>query len=391
MPSATQMTETDANSEINLKLPLPDAEPQTVTLRSKNASLLPAPEANVAATLLPAMKAGTNLVLDEPLDTTFTENLSTIQDIYSTWYDEPERIDVRAPLADSQSTSISNHTATFFSGGVDSFYTLLKHEDEIDALVYVHGFDVDLNDTSLRRQISGMLHEVGDHFGKTVIEVETDLRDFSEGRAAWGQYHGAALATVSHTLETNFDIFIPSSHTYAHLFPWGSHPLLDPLWSTRSTKFAHDGCEANRVQKCAKIVDHPIALNSLRVCWRNPESVYNCGRCEKCMRTMINLMAAGGLEDCSTFDASLDLSRLSKMQIQDKNTRAHAGENLSTLRRDGRHPEIVRALESALSPPSFYKRTLQVTRSKVSNLLRATGVRDHVANFISKVGRFMQK
>ena len=39
--------------------------------------------------------------------------------------------------------------------------------------------------------------------------------------------------------------------TYAHLGPLGSHPLLDPLWSSEDVELVHDGCEATRLDKLA--------------------------------------------------------------------------------------------------------------------------------------------
>ena len=81
------------------------------------------------------------------------------------------------------------------------------------------------------------------------------------------------------------------------------------------------------------------------------------------MRTMVNLAAVGALDDCPVFDAPLDLSRLSGLYIQDKNTISFVEENLSVLRRDGRHPEIVEALNSALSPPPLWKRVYLTLRS----------------------------
>ena len=107
-------------SEIQLKLPMSGAEPRTVTFRSKGVPLVPASEAAVAATLLPAMQAGKDLHLDEPLDPAFAENLSTIQDIYATWYDDAQRIAVHAPDGTPTPAPSTGQTATFFTGGVDS-------------------------------------------------------------------------------------------------------------------------------------------------------------------------------------------------------------------------------------------------------------------------------
>lgn len=49
-----------------------------------------------------------------------------------------------------------------FSGGVDSFFTVLKHYDSIDALLFVHGFDVPLENLALRRRISSCLQRAAD-------------------------------------------------------------------------------------------------------------------------------------------------------------------------------------------------------------------------------------
>jgi hypothetical protein len=43
------------------------------------------------------------------------------------------------------------------------------------------------------------------------------------------------------------------------------------------------------------IAEDPVAHVTLRVCWLNPDQSNNCGRCEKCLRTMTSLAAAGVL------------------------------------------------------------------------------------------------
>jgi hypothetical protein len=40
---------------------------------------------------------------------------------------------------------------------MDSFYMLLKHRAEITHIIFVHGFDIDLEDRELRAQASRML------------------------------------------------------------------------------------------------------------------------------------------------------------------------------------------------------------------------------------------
>ena len=111
-------------------------------------------------------------------------------------------------------------TGAFFTGGVDSFYTLLKHRNEISDLIYVHGFDVPLSNKILGSMVSENLRQAADKLGKNLIEIKTNLKDFFNKHITWNMAHGAALATIAHSLSGDFNkIFIPSSFSYGELYP----------------------------------------------------------------------------------------------------------------------------------------------------------------------------
>jgi hypothetical protein len=127
-------------------------------------------------------------------------------------------------------------------------------------------------------------------------------------------YHGAALAAVAHALAPNHGkVYIASSQSYANLHPWGSHPLLDPLWSSEAVQIVHDGGET-RMNKLRVLVQYPEVLARLRVCWENPGS-YNCGLCGKCVRTMLGLYALG-VEHCAAFPDTLTPRLVRQQMIQ---------------------------------------------------------------------------
>ena len=63
-----------------------------------------------------------------------------------------------------------------------------------------------------------------------------------------GYYQGAGLASVAHALGLE-RLLIPGPRSYGQLEPNGTHPLLDPLWSTESTEIVHDGAEPSRWEK----------------------------------------------------------------------------------------------------------------------------------------------
>ncbi len=230
---------------------------------------------------------------------------------------------------------------------MDSFYTLLKHREEVTHIVFVHGFDIALTDQTLRTQVSRMAREVAKELGKTLIEVETNLRSFSNTLVGWEKYHGAALASVALLFQHRFrKALIAATLTYAELIPWGSHPLLDPLWSTGLTEIEHDGCGATRVDKAAYISEYELPMDWLRVCYKNPDSAYNCGRCEKCLRTMITLRIVGAQARCKTLPSDLDLEQVANMRIPDNLVVPR--QNLNALERLGTDPELARSLSEAL-------------------------------------------
>jgi hypothetical protein len=100
-----------------------------------------------------------------------------------------------------------------------------------------------------------------------------------------------------------------------NLGPYGTHPLLDPLYSSSDLRIRHDGIELSRLEKTRLIAGWDVALQNLRVCnqYRQYRSGrLNCGRCEKCVRTMLGLLAVGALDKTNVFpsqNVSVELVR----------------------------------------------------------------------------------
>ena len=263
-----------------------------------------ADDATLVASLLPAMAAGEPLTVEPAVSARLLSNVPTIQDVFETWSREKKlnrglpsgfrRVPVHATSRAATPPSSGRGCATFFTGGVDSFYTAIKRRDELTGLVFVHGFDVPLAETALRERVVHGLRRAADGLGLPLLEVETDVRTYSDRSVRWVDYHGAALASVALLLAPWFRrIYVPATMTYGSLDALGSHPLVDPLWSTDDIELVHDGCEASRLEKLRTLVNNDAALAVLRVCPRNWGGEYNCGRCEKCLRTMVAVRLLG--------------------------------------------------------------------------------------------------
>ena len=104
--------------------------------------------------------------------------------------------------------------------------------------------------------------------------------------------HAAILVSTASLLGLD-TIIVPSSLEESELgMAWGSHPLTDPLLSSDWTAVFYDETAA-RTRKLAFIAESRIGLDQLRVC--NRHSDYNCGSCEKCLRTMVTMDVLGAV------------------------------------------------------------------------------------------------
>ncbi|MFT3878955.1 MAG: hypothetical protein QM703_04760 [Gemmatales bacterium] len=296
-----------------------------------------------------AMARGWNVQSEGPVSALLTRSVPKIQDMLCLWIRQAQRIEWKAPVQASQPRLAPS--GTFFSGGVDSYYTFLKHQEAISSLIFVTGFDVPLHKIALAERVGNHIRSCAKAFQKNLIEVKTNLREFCDQFVSWRYYHGAALGSVANLLSAQVGtVYLAATHTYANLIPCGSHPMLDPLWSSEAVKIVHDGCEATRFQKVERMAQNPIALGTVRVCYHNKASELNCGRCEKCLRTMTSLYALNALDQCKTFDAPFNLQRIAGQRLGD-NPRilVYVEQNMAALkeRMDNPH-EVVSALKLSM-------------------------------------------
>jgi hypothetical protein len=258
-----------------------------------------------------------------PVDQKLLENVQELQRIWTCWYPHLSSVPVTAELAGPARSDRIGKTAAFFSGGVDSWFTLLWHSAEraepkrieIDELLCVWGFDVPLDNPGGFRQLHAVLKGVAGDLEKELVDVATNLRQTRWQHADWTFLsHGPALASVGLALEGCYSrVLIASSSGYSDLGPWGSHVVTDHLFSSAGTAFIHDGAAFSRVRKTQLVAQSDLALQSLRVCWKS-RGQHNCCACEKCYRTMLALELFGALGNCSTFqEAKLDLASVERI------------------------------------------------------------------------------
>jgi hypothetical protein len=206
----------------------------------------------------------------------------------------------------------------FLSGGVDGLHMLMRNHrlyspDDpayIRDALFIHGFDIgkrarNPEDARFRAALRH-LEPLAAQAGLRLISCRTNLRHLPSKPDFWYYRHnGAALAAVGHAAIAGAAfLYIAASHDIANPVPIGSHPAVDGLFSSQRVTVIHEGARFSRFQKVRELAGWPNALAALRVCPSDPGDELNCRICEKCLRTRLELLAAG-VEETAALGPSL--------------------------------------------------------------------------------------
>lgn len=301
-----------------------------------------------------AMKAHATLELAGAVDRLALDNAAAAQVLLQSWFADWQSVDVSAEFV-VHDPAMGSGVGAFFSGGLDSLHTAMTRSDEITHLIFVHGFDIDVRDDVRARRVADVIRRAAAFLDKPVIEVATNLRRLSDQAMVWDrEFYGAAMAMVAQSLATELHrVVIPGSWPAGKSPVWGSHPDLDRLWSSGAVAISHDAGHHTRVAKLRDLADHPELLENLRVCWRNSGDDLNCGRCEKCVRTKLALIAAGMPDACASLRGAVEARDLAALGSS-TTSRMFAAENRAALRMLSpaeSRPDLVAALSALLQTP----------------------------------------
>ena len=278
----------------------------------------------VVALLFLAMRLGEDIRAAGTLAPALAHGLRTYQAAFATWFSHLQPVSIHCDgYADRAATSGAGAapeggTGCFFSGGVDSFYTLHAHRPCREVIphhavthgIYIEGLDTLRGDTGPYQQSLLAYRQLFQTLGLDLIPVRTNLKRFiHDGSTGWRPAHGAFLISIALLLEGVLRrCYVPAGFQFGEIgkYPQGSNPLTDPLLSTESLRILHDGADVSRQDKLNALVEWPATYDHLYVCFvRERDGLTNCCRCEKCLRTMIGLKLTGGLDHYTTFPQPL--------------------------------------------------------------------------------------
>lgn len=262
---------------------------------------VPSADAALAAALMPAMRDGGVLEIGDPISPRLLRTQREFQAVQMAWsLDWPygsmplREVEVRAPARSAPARRPSGRVAAFFSGGVDSWATVLDNPDVTD-LVFVRGFDLlpeAAHQAALADEVEARLRAAAKAVGRPLHVVETNLRQLSDPLLPWEAYFGCADVAAAHFLAPSFDrVLISTDSDYEVQERFGIAWMVSQAWSTEELEIVETCGRFSRAQRLERIVSNPVVRSSLRVCWENRGGAYNCGRCSKCPLALCELEA----------------------------------------------------------------------------------------------------
>ena len=298
-----------------------------------------------AVALLPlAMTFGEDIQMKGVLSPRLLRGMQEYQHLQCAWKPtsfKSMRIDADHLLPAPSHTSKTG-VACSFSGGIDSFHTLWRHLPDnepnskyrIPHCLMINGFDADSDVDNLGHfsRIQSSFEPMLADLGIQLVVCRTNYMSFSDPNIL-KQSFGAMLTAPAMVLGDLIScFFVPASYRFDEFFRDGSHLVMDHLLSTESMETVHDSSHLIRPEKTAVVSTWNATHSTLRVCFnttgysQDTRSIVNCGRCEKCIRTMKTLEIFGTLESYGTFTRKPGHLDVWLCNYGDKGARLHARE-----------------------------------------------------------------
>ncbi|MUL35822.1 hypothetical protein BWI75_05510 [Gloeocapsopsis sp. AAB1 = 1H9] len=279
----------------------------------------------VVAAIYVGMTTGADLRIHGEVSPSLIQNLEEFQTIWKCWRPKiyTNKIQIIADIEREQliAKDVAGDVMAF-SGGVDSSFTAFSHihklrgrlNRNIKAGVLIQSSVPPFASNDLFKHPYNNLAVMLANFGVNLIPMTTNAYKDLRSNRLRDHFTPVAISCLMLFQGTYRAGLLASTEPYdALVTPWVTHPLTDPLLSSNSFKLIHDGAEFNRTQKVGYLANFPEALSVLQVCWWKDRGEKNCGKCSKCIRTILNFRTVkAALPTCFEQDASdLQILRLS--------------------------------------------------------------------------------
>lgn len=300
------------------------------------------------------------LYVEGSLCTRLGKGLKAVSEVFHDWYKHCSLLDITASDGFIPTwPPAQRRTVSLLSGGVDGLATLRRnrldyptdHPDSIQACITLFGintFDLDENEPVAARlkafdALKSRLQELAttEHF--KLLPVYTNVRSLAPHYRYWIRVgFGAGHSAVAQLFQKEFDkVLWASDGNGANPHPGAEHPVFNQHYSTSALRLQDDGLDMSRKDKVTLLSQWDYGRRMMQPCHyvNIPENgQINCGRCEKCIRTMLLLLGIGKLGEVDAF-AENDVRPVAIFRIPVNNLKKAQllAQSIPDLKRIGRH------------------------------------------------------
>lgn len=247
------------------------------------------------------------------LDRTFFESLPEIEAVYRKIYHCSQiEIKVNAGELEEFTYPSSGTVSQFFTGGVDATSAFVAISERKPQLINIWGGDIWISDEDSHASLEAYLDRFSTDNGVSYYFIKTNAREiFKEDelgleceKILGHRYNHGWWASIAHILSMTSSIapwmwlnriaehHIGSSYDVKkQTFDANNEQLVNAI-KYCSCRFHLVDNDVERNAKVKKIVDYCKARDTsvqLKVCWQRVAGC-NCSACEKCYRTIMNLI-----------------------------------------------------------------------------------------------------
>lgn len=219
---------------------------------------------------------------------------------------------VETPLSETE----REENLLFFSGGVDATFSLVSHLEEKPALVTIWGADIPWQNEAAWERSIRFNQKTAENHGLKLLTIHSNLRvslndanleQFSMNLVHdwwWPAFHcNIAMMCLAAPIACGKrkKLYFAGSFSSQDREEWGNYivasdPRIDNHVRFCGCRVIHDGYEACRHEKVKKICEYYGPKKEkpyIRVCYQS-DTGKNCGKCEKCVRTMMSILLEDG-------------------------------------------------------------------------------------------------
>lgn len=263
----------------------------------------------VVGLLFQAMERNEDLVLEGPISSRLFHNLQNFFiPMMAQAFPNLHRINIR-PESLLDERADGREVCTGFSGGIDSFATVIQHYVDESSQGYKithllfhnvgsHGHWESANTRKLFTQRYQMVLPFAKDIGLPLVMVDSNLSEVF--KIDFITMHSALNASIALVLQNKFQrYYYASAYKYADCSVRGiddiAHfdPLAFHLFSTEGLDCVSTGCQMSRVEKTNMVATYEPSFRYLNVCVDPAFEGRNCSICFKCSRTILTLELLG--------------------------------------------------------------------------------------------------